>query len=181
MGPSRSHLTTPFFFPYPLSHFSYHMCVSTFRELYSIHIVHGGKDCNGESTCNPDLKVSSGSPWATRDNIPFVPMWTNEESLWNTLFILSFCISIWFTDIFDMFKRLANVLMDKCRLFSMMEATVLVLILVTEVLGLSHLDASWTDFWSCLNSLCHLQCSNYSRTRHSSSKAFFSNRIEHKI
>ncbi len=55
-------------------------------------------------------------------------------------FILSSCIGIRFTDIFDTFKRLANVLVDKCRSSSIMEAMVLVLISVTKVLALPHRD-----------------------------------------
>ncbi len=74
-----------------------------------------------------------------------------------------------------MFKRLANVLEDTCRLSSMMEATVLVLILVTEVLGLPHSDASWTDFQLSLNSISHFLMLEL--LRHSSPKAFFSNPI----
>ncbi len=56
----------------------------------------------------------------------------------HTHFILSFCASILFADIFNMRKRLTNVLVGKCQSYSMMEATVLILISVTEVLRLSH-------------------------------------------
>ncbi len=73
----------------------------------------------------------------------------------HTHFILSSYVSTWFTDIFDMFKRLANVLLDKCRSSLMMEAMVLVLISVTKVLGLPHRGALWTDFRPSLNYLCH--------------------------
>ncbi len=102
-------------------------------------------------TCNPNLEVSLGSPQSTRDETPLAFAWANEESTQSTRvsFWVSVSVSIQFSDTFGMFKRLANVLVDKYWSSSMMTATVLVLILVTKVLGIP------TDFRQSLNSLCH--------------------------
>ncbi len=86
--------------------------------------------------------------------------WTHTEP---THFIMNSCVSIRFNNIFDRFKRFANVLADKCRSSSMMEAIVLVLISVTEALGLPHHGAWWSDFWPALNCLSWLYTYHFSR------------------
>ncbi len=95
--------------------------------------------------------------------------------MWNPCFILSSCIGIWFTDIFDAFERFTNIIVDRRRSSSMIKATVLVLISVTDVLGLQHCGALWTDFQLSLTSLCHF--SMLKLLRHWSPKVFFSNAI----
>ncbi len=134
--------------------------------------------------CNLVLEVSSGSPWPTRYEVPFVLVWASEEPSWNTYISFWVPVSVFNSLTFltcsrglPMFYRQISIVFNDG----------------SNGVGVdfshwsSWLTTSWTDFQPSLNSLCYFLMLKL--FRYSFLKAFFSNTIvplvffqaEHKI
>ncbi len=88
-----------------------------------------------EITLSQYLEVSSGSRGPTGDEVPLFLCKQMRNPHGTHTFHFEF-VCQYLVHIFDMFKRLADVLVDKFCSCSMMETMVLVFISVTKVLGL---------------------------------------------